>query len=245
MAKDIYEMVIEAPEIAAAARPGQFVNLRLSSRLDPLLRRPISFHKIDAAAGTFTILYLIAGQGTALLSRMEAPSEIDVLGPLGNGWTCSFPGVHAVLIGGGIGAAPLYPLAQALRDAGKEVQLILGAKSGGSLTDTAPYTALGVDVRVATDDGSAGFHGFATQLLEQAIAEDRCDYLYACGPQGMLRQAEAIALAHQIPGQVSTETHMGCGLGVCLLCPSKMKAGGYKRTCIDGPVFPIGALDYA
>ena len=244
VAKDICEMTLAVPGIAAVARPGQFVNLRLSEKLDPLLRRPISLHDIDPQAGTITMLYLVVGKGTEMMRQMEEGETIDVLGPLGNGWTCEFAGENAVLVGGGIGIAPLYPLARSLREAGKQVRLIVGAKSKAYLTDISAYEALGVDVRIATDDGSAGHHGFVTQLVEDAIAEGVCEQLYACGPKPMLRFVEKIALEQNVPGQVSTESHMGCGLGVCLLCPNKVKAGGYKRTCVDGPVFAIGELDY-
>ncbi len=244
VAKNIYEMVIEAPDIAKAAKPGQFVNLRLSEKLDPLLRRPISLHGIDAETGTFTMLYLIVGEGTTMMSKMEIGDTIDVLGPLGNGWNCEFEGQYAVLVGGGIGVAPLYPLAKALVEQGKQVQLIMGAKSKEYLTDTDAYEKLGVEVNIATDDGSAGTKGFVTEVLVDSIHTGKCDFIYACGPTPMLRFVEKTALEHQVSGQVSTESHMGCGLGVCLLCPKKVKAGGYKRTCVDGPVFAIGELDY-
>lgn len=244
VAKDIYEMVLEAPEIAKAARPGQFVNLRLSNKLDPLLRRPISLHGIDPEKGTITMLYLIVGKGTAMMRDMEAGAVIDVLGPLGNGWNCNFEGRYAVLIGGGIGIAPLYPLAKALTKAGKTVELIVGAKNKEYLTDLSLYETADVRVTVTTDDGSAGIKGFVTEALANSIQEKTCDYIYACGPLPMLKFVEKLAIANKKPGQVSTESHMGCGLGICLLCPSKVTAGGYKRTCTDGPVFEIGELDY-
>lgn len=244
VAKDIYEMVLEAPKIAKAARPGQFVNLRLSDKLDPLLRRPISLHGIDPEKGTITMLYLIVGKGTAMMRDMEAGTVIDVLGPLGNGWNCDFEGKYAVLIGGGIGIAPLYPLAKALAEAGKTVELIVGAKNKEYLTDLSIYETAGVRVTVTTDDGSAGIKGFVTEALANSIQAETCDYIYACGPLPMLKFVEKLAISNKKPGQVSTESHMGCGLGICLLCPSKVTAGGYKRTCTDGPVFEIGELDY-
>ena len=244
IAKDIFEMVLEVPQIAKAAKPGQFVNLRLSGKLDPLLRRPISLHDADPRKGTITMLYLIVGEGTAMMKDMECGSTIDVLGPLGNGWTCSFEGSYAVLIGGGIGIAPLYPLARELAKSGKKVELIVGAKNKDYLTDVRPYEDLGATVTITTDDGTAGIKGFVTTALANSIKSNKCDFVYACGPVPMLRFVEKIALENKVPGQVSTESHMGCGLGVCLLCPSKMKAGGYKRTCTDGPVFAIGELDY-
>lgn len=244
VAKDIYEMVLETPEIAKKAKPGQFVNLRLSDKLDPLLRRPISIHGIDPEKGTITMLYLIVGKGTVMMRDMEAGTTIDVLGPLGNGWNCDFEGSHAVLIGGGIGIAPLYPLAQSLVEAGKTVELIVGAKNKEYLTDLSLYESIGVSITVTTDDGSAGRKGFVTEALKDSILAGTCDYIYACGPLPMLKFVEKLAISHNKPGQVSTESHMGCGLGICLLCPSKVTAGGYKRTCTDGPVFEIGELDY-
>jgi dihydroorotate dehydrogenase electron transfer subunit len=244
-AQNIWLMKIYAPEIAAVARPGQFVNIRLSEQLDPLLRRPISLHGIDPENGTISMLYMVVGRGTEQLTKMEPEASINVLGPLGNGFCTEFAGDQAILLGGGIGVAPLYPLAQALVAKGKSVRLLVGAKSQEYLSDTKPYQELGVTVEISTDDGSYGYHGFVTELLEKAIAEHACEYLYACGPTPMLRAIESKALEHGVKGQVSTESHMGCGLGVCLCCPNKVKAGGYKKTCEDGPVFEIGVLDYA
>ena len=243
-AKSIYEMDLYVPEIAKMSKPGQFVNLRLTGKLDPLLRRPISLHRIDPEAGTITMLYMVVGEGTTMMSEMEPGETIDVLGPLGNGWNLDMSGENAVVIGGGIGIAPLYPLIKSLKESGKNVELIMGAKNADYLTDPSIYENLGATVTVTTDDGTAGTKGFVTTALKNSIRAGKCDHIYACGPKPMLRFVEQIALDHNIPGQVSTESHMGCGLGICLLCPSKMKDGGYKRTCTDGPVFMIGELDY-
>lgn len=244
VAKTIYEMTLYVPEIAKRAKPGQFVNLRLTGKLDPLMRRPISLHEINPDNGTIKMLYMVVGEGTTMMSRMEAGETIDTLGPLGNGWNTDISGKYAVVIGGGIGIAPLYPLVKALREAGKNVEVIMGAKSEDYLTDEKIYTDLGAAVTVTTDDGSAGVKGFVTTALAKSIEAGKCDYVYACGPKPMLKFVEKTALEASVPGQVSTESHMGCGLGVCLLCPTKMKVGGYKRVCTDGPVFAIGELDY-
>lgn len=244
VAKTIYEMTLYVPEIAKKAKPGQFVNLRLTGKLDPLMRRPISLHEINPDKGTIKMMYMVVGKGTTMMSEMEKGETIDVLGPLGNGWNVDMDGEYAAVIGGGIGIAPLYPLVKALREAGKKVEVIMGAKSEEYLTDKTIYTDLGATVTVTTDDGSAGTKGFVTTALAQSIEAGKCDYVYACGPKPMLQFVEKTALQNNVPGQVSTESHMGCGLGVCLLCPTKMKAGGYKRVCTDGPVFAIGELDY-
>lgn len=243
-ASNIWRMDIHAPEIAAASRPGQFLNVRISDQLDPLLRRPISFHRIDPAEGNISLLYMVVGRGTELLTQKKQGESIDLLGPLGNGFNTEMEGSKAILLGGGIGIAPLLPLAQALIAGGKSVRLLVGAKNEASLTNTKLFGSLGASVEIATDDGSFGYHGFVTALLEKAVQEDACDCLYMCGPTPMLKAAERIALANHVKGQVSTESRMGCGLGVCLCCPVKIKTGGYKRTCKDGPVFEIGVLDY-
>lgn len=244
IAEDTYEMILKTPGIADAARPGQFVNLRLSEKLDPLLRRPISLHNVDAGEGTISMLYMVVGKGTHMMSEFEEGETVDVLGPLGNGWDTEREGEYHVLVGGGIGVAPLYPLAKDLISKGKKVELIVGAKSSKFLTDTSIYDDIGVKVTVTTDDGSAGIKGFVTTALAASIEKGQCDQIYACGPKPMLKFVEKLALEKDVDGQVSTESHMGCGLGVCLLCPTSVKAGGYKRTCTDGPVFAIGELDY-
>lgn len=244
IAEDTYEMILKTPGIAEAAKPGQFVNLRLSDKLDPLLRRPISLHDVDTGEGTISMLYMVVGKGTRMMTEFEEGEIIDVLGPLGNGWDTEREGNYYVLVGGGIGVAPLYPLARELKSKGKNVELIVGAKSAKYLTDTSIYEDIGVKVTVTTDDGTAGIKGFVTAALSTSIDAGECDQIYACGPKPMLKFVEKIALEKNVSGQVSTESHMGCGLGVCLLCPTSVKAGGYKRTCTDGPVFEIGELDY-
>jgi len=148
LAKDVYEMELEVPGIAKLAKPGQFVNLRLSDKLDPLLRRPISLHRIDVEKGTITMMYLVVGEGTTMMKNMEIGETIDVLGPLGNGWNTEAEGEHAVLIGGGIGVAPLYPLAKELVAKAKKVEVIIGAKSKDYLADYSAYEAMGAVVTV-------------------------------------------------------------------------------------------------
>lgn len=244
VARDIFCMELAAPEIAAQSAPGQFVNIRLGEKLEPLLRRPISLHDINVEKGSISMLYLVVGAGTKQMTKMKEGELLDVLGPLGNGFRLDFKGESAVLVGGGIGIAPLFPLARALRERGKSVSLAVGAKNEEFLMDLSAYQAIGVDTYIVTDDGSSGKQGFATDIMSELKENGKCDYVYACGPTPMLRVLEKIAEEKGISGQVSTESHMGCGLGVCLCCPNKVKKGGYKRTCVDGPVFEIGEIDY-
>ena len=243
-AKGIWRMDIQAPHIASSSKPGQFVNVKVTDQLDPLLRRPISLYGIDSASGTISLLYLVVGRGTELMSKMEEGDSVDIVGPLGNGFDLDVPGTRIVLLGGGIGIAPLYPLAQGLIAKGKDVKLLFGAKDKDSIAGTKPFEKLGIPVEISTDDGSFGYHGFVTDLLEQTLAQGGCDYLFICGPTPMIKVAQQLLARGGVAGQVSTESRMGCGLGVCLCCPIKVKSGGYKRVCKDGPVFDIEVLDY-
>lgn len=241
---DIWRMHISAPGIAAAAEPGQFVNIRLVKNLDPLLRRPISLHRIDKDNGTIDLLYLIVGRGTKMLSQMEAGEEIDLLGPLGKGFNLEFPGDKALILGGGIGIAPLFPLMHHLVTEKKTIKLLIGAKNKESIVDMNLYKQQGIPFRCATDDGSLGHRGFITDILKEEVEQGDWDYIYACGPMPMLKTVEAIAEENKIRGEVSIEENMGCGLGVCLCCSCKSKEGGYKKVCDDGPVFEMGVIDY-
>lgn len=242
--KDIWRMEISASEIAVAAQPGQFVNVRLHDRMEPLLRRPISLHGIDKGKGTIAFLYLVVGKGTEMMTQMTVGEEINLLGPLGRGFSLDFEGKEAILIGGGIGSAPLYPLMQSLRQCGKEVTLILGARSKESIVELECYEDLGVTCKVATEDGSMGVKGFVTSILEDELKNGGCDYLYTCGPIPMLRAIEDMAAQYGVKGEISTEAHMGCGLGLCLSCSVPGKDGRNRKVCQAGPVFRLGELNY-
>lgn len=244
MGQDIWRMEISAPQIAAASAPGQFVNVRLHEHAEPLLRRPISLHGIDQEKGTIAFLYLVVGKGTEMMTKMAEGQDINLLGPLGKGFSLDFKGERAIVIGGGIGSAPLYPLMQELRKKGKQVTLVLGARNKESIVALDLYHAIGAECRIATEDGSMGTKGFVTTILEQEIKGEACDYLYACGPIPMLRAVEDMAEQYGIKGEISTEAHMGCGLGICLSCSVKGKDGKNRKVCQAGPVFRLGELSY-
>ena len=242
--RDIWRMEIEAPGIANAAQIGQFVNVRVNGTIEPLLRRPISFHGIDKERGQIAFLYLVVGKGTALMTKMQPRSEIDLVGPLGRGFSPDFDGEKALVVGGGIGSAPLYPLLQALLKEGKTPKLLLGAADIRSIVGITLYDELDVDIAVATDDGSLGEKGFVTSLVERELAAGGYDYIYGCGPLPMLQALEELSGKYQVPGEISTEAHMGCGLGICLSCAAKGKDGKNRKVCQDGPVFRLGELSY-
>lgn len=242
--RDIWRMEIEAPSIAQAAKIGQFVNVRVNDTIEPLLRRPISLHGIDPERGKIAFLYLVVGKGTEMMTKMAPRDDINLVGPLGHGFNADFNGNKALVIGGGIGSAPLYPLLQALLKKGKKPTLLLGAADIWSIVGLSLYDELDIDIAVATDDGSVGEKGYVTDMAKRELASGKYDYIYACGPVAMLKVVEELSTEYGVPGEISTEAHMGCGLGICLSCTAKGKDGKNRKVCQDGPVFRLGELSY-
>ena len=225
LAKGIWEMKLSGctPE----CRPGQFVNLMIGGCY---LRRPISV--CDWQDSILTLAYKIVGKGTRAMSEMNPGAEIDALAPLGNGFDTSVPCAGALLVGGGIGCAPLFKLSRALRAQGKDVTLVAGFRASDEIYYKEEFEALGVKVLIATEDGSAGVKGFVTDAIR--YENPSYDYIYACGPMPMMR---ALCSVTDAPGQMSLEERMGCGFGICMGCTCKTMTGG-KRICKEGPVFP-------
>ena len=236
-----YLMWLEAPDIATAAQPGQFVMVYCGE--DTLLRRPLSVHRIDE--DKFALLFKVVGVGTQWLSRCKMGDSIVIYGPLGNGFYIDSGINNLLLVAGGIGIAPLCFLADEALKAGKKVTLIMGARSADYLLPISTPQSLfnegvqpsNIHVVNATDDGSEGFKGLATDLIP-AYA-DGADQIFACGPVAMYR---TIAADHNDkygrPVQISLEIMMGCGIGVCYGCTIKTKKG-LKQVCKDGPVFGL------
>ncbi len=222
VARDVFRMVL-AGDVSAVTAPGQFVNLALAGRY---LRRPISV--CDCDGRSVTILYKVVGKGTAQMANMAAGERMDVLTGLGNGFDVSAARGHTLLIGGGIGAAPLYWLARELKARGKKTTAVLGFNSAQDVYYQNEFAALCDRVVIATADGSEGVKGFVTD----AMAGLSCDYLYTCGPEPMLK---AVFRTSATSGQFSFEERMGCGFGACMCCSCKTVTG-YKRICRDGPV---------
>ena len=224
---DVWELVLTG-DASAVTAPGQFVNLKLPERF---LRRPISI--CDWTADSLTLLVKEAGEGTQALVRMAPGTELDVLSGLGNGFDLrpEVTGPRPVLVGGGIGAAPLYGLARRMRTAGRAFSVALGFRSEREAFYLEEFAALGAEVLVATEDGSFGARGFVTDVLS---AFSRGVYVLACGPTPMLRAV----CGHPgvTGGQFSFEARMACGFGACVGC-SIPTADGPRRVCRDGPIF--------
>ncbi len=242
-----------APSLAQAAVPGQFIHIRCGEDSDPLLRRPISIHAVYRRSGLVKIMFQVVGQGTTWLAGRR-DGLLDVMGPLGRGFTTltgEQTGTAAVprlvVVGGGIGAAPLYFLLQELARAGnaQQVKVLLGARNAEHLLIHNAVKLLGFSVGVATDDGSAGYHGPVTDLLAEEL-QLKLDYVYACGPAPMLKTLCGMLQYAGVPGEVSVEERMACGVGACLSCVCRVKdAGGmetYRHACVDGPVFAAGEV---
>ncbi|HSW09619.1 MAG TPA: dihydroorotate dehydrogenase electron transfer subunit [Bacillota bacterium] len=224
-------MVLHAPAIAAAAGPGQFVHLRAHDSFHPLLRRPLSVARCDRSAGTLVLIYRVIGEGTTRLADRRPGDWIDLLGPLGRGFRLA-PGLTPLLVAGGVGVAPLIFLAEECVRKGRAVEVLAGARSASLLVGEEDLRELGVKCCPATDDGSRGYRGPVTGLLEGRL-DGRA--LYASGPPGMLRQVQQ--LAGEVPAQLCIEATMACGVGACRGCACRARGGAHRLVCTDGPVF--------
>lgn len=223
IAGGIFRMELEG-DSRAFVSAGQFANVLVDSRY---LRRPIS--ACDLTENSLTLVYRVAGGGTRDMSEWRAGRMVDALTGLGNGFDISGGFKKPLLIGGGMGAAPLYALAKALARQGRAPAVALGFADAISAILTRDFAALGCDVRVATLDGSLGERGLVTDILPSGY-----DAWFACGPEPMLKAVHA--LCGESGGQMSFEERMGCGFGACVGCSRRTK-NGYKRVCADGPVF--------
>ena len=214
-------------DTSAVTAPGQFVNIELPGKY---LRRPISV--CDWRDGGLELLVKEAGAGTKELVRLPAGTRLDVLTGLGNGFDLSQGEEPVVLVGGGIGAAPLYGLAKRMLERGRRPVLVLGFRSREDAFYREEFAALGLEVHTATEDGSLGVRGFVTDVLKNDLPD--CRYVMACGPTPMLK---ALCLLPQLTGgQFSFEARMGCGFGACVGCTIQTKKG-LRRVCKDGPIF--------
>ena len=231
---------LEAPGVAPTAGPGQF--LMVCCGRDTLLRRPLSVHRVDG--GRLALLFTVVGKGTRWLSQSKAGDAVDIFGPLGSGFTLNPDAKNLLLVAGGIGIAPLRFLADVALKEGKKVTLIAGARSAASLPPVSPpqefFSEGGLPsnfhVVNATDDGSEGFKGLATDLIPAYAGG--ADQLFACGPVAMYRTMARMPELKGKPVQVSLEIMMGCGMGVCYGCTIKTR-NGLKQVCQDGPVFNL------
>jgi dihydroorotate dehydrogenase electron transfer subunit len=226
---------------------GQFVMLSAgaltgASRTDPLLPRPMAVYREAGADSEIEILFKRHGRGTTLLAEVAPGDRVRLVGPLGRGFTLPGTGERAVIVAGGTGIASVYELAARCRLQGQAPRVLLGARSAGDLMGEGDFAGLGVDVEIATEDGSRGHAGLVTELLETVLGEEPRARVYACGPTPMMRRAAQVAAAAGRPCVASLENPMACGFGVCLGCAAPLADGGIALVCRDGPVFDAASI---
>lgn len=246
-------LTFEEPHLASQAAPGQFLMLLLPGLRDPLLPRP--FAVWDVEGSRVEVLYRVVGKGTGLLAGLRAGEALQVLGPLGKGFRLPQPHVSCLFVAGGVGIASLFWAAKGCAGAGNPTTLLYGGRDREEILPLDSLEAMGVRVRIATEDGSLGHRGLVTDLLKDHLTgsgnEGRgLEQAFVCGPPGMLSRAAGLLLGARIDGQVSLEARMACGYGVCQGCVARTAdpraEGGwrYRKVCTDGPVFGISEVDW-
>jgi len=265
MARNTYRLRLHCPEMARRIVPGQFFMIRPAKGTDPLLGRPFAlFDTYDDEQGQpagFDFGYVTIGKLTSLMPNWKVGDEVTLWGPLGNGFPAVPEGTkHLMFVAGGIGQTPFLAMtreALGLRQYGsptrpsetrpQKVSLCYGARSADYLAGLNDFAIDSLDLQVATDDGSQGHHGYVTDLLKQALASD-CppDLIYCCGPEPMMHAVQKIAAAANVSCWLSLETPMACGIGICFSCVAKIQqddgSWDYRRTCLEGPVFPAAKI---
>jgi len=220
-------------------KPGQFINLKVNENFDPLLRRPFSI--FDHDQGTIKAIIKKIGRGTSILAQKTSQKEIDYLGPLGKPFNLLKKG-KALLIGGGVGNAPLFFLAKELTKNNIRLSFIYGTKTKRDIFLEANYRSLVNNFLVATEDGSQGEKGLVTDLASQICQKEKFDKIYTCGPTSMMQKIVKL-FGKNIPIEVSLENYFGCGIGLCSGC-TVQTTDGLKRACVDGPVFEGQKIDW-
>lgn len=240
LAPGYYGFTVLAPEIAAAAKPGQFIQVNIGELEvnDPLLPRPISLFRRNQSEGCISFIFKVLGRGTGILSGKKKGELLNIRGPIGNGFSIDKASRSVFCVAGGIGMPPLFFLAEEIIRTAPQtrVTLFYGGRTKLDLLALECWAGLGIEVAAATDDGSFGYKGLITDLVSEKIKTAPPGFLAACGPQPMLKAVQELAATMKIPCQLSLEAHMACGVGACLGCACETSRG-YRRVCVDGPVF--------
>ena len=239
IAGGMYKLRLEAPNVAGNARPGQFIHIKVPGDRSRLLRRPISIYDACHKKGYVEIVFQVVGEGTRLLSAVKTGDFLDVLGPLGNGFSVSGDTRHLFVVGGGCGAAPVKFAASRFNFTGRSC--FIGFKSGDAAYDLQEFENSCDSLLIATEDGSIGYKGLITEVLEDELKRNLPDLMLACGPVPMMKAIQQMAEKYRVPCQLLLEERMGCGIGACMTCACAVRDDEdgfiYKRVCKDGPVF--------
>ena len=226
---DVWRMSIYAPKQAKEAQLGQFCNVRVTGGTG-----------FDVKAGTIDLLYRVVGKGTELMTKLQEGDTLDCLGPLGQAFTTAD---RMLLVGGGVGIAPMLCIADRLQP-GQEAHVILGFRNASESFWADLFKDSPVTVHITTDDGSLGTKGYPTTVMETLMKEEQFDAVLTCGPTPMMKGVAAVAQQMEVPCQVSLEERMGCGTGGCVGCACQGKSGTRYKVCKDGPVFPAEEVFY-
>jgi dihydroorotate dehydrogenase electron transfer subunit len=265
LARDTYRIRFECPAIARRIVPGEFLMVRLAGLNDPLLGRPLALYDTvqDSAGVAFAIdvVYLTLGKMTHSLAYYRAGDELDVWGPLGNG----FPLIatdHVIMVAGGIGQTPFKALGQEYLGSrrygdpprivppAKRCTMCYGVRTADLSAGVPDFLAAGINVRLSSDDGTIGHHGLVTELLRQQLDETRDEdrLVVCCGPEPMMHAVSDLCLSNNVRCLVSLETPMACGIGVCFSCVTKVRqpdgSWDWKRTCVEGPIFDAARIEW-
>jgi dihydroorotate dehydrogenase electron transfer subunit len=264
IARDTWQVRVRAPELARSARPGQFFMVRLADCNDPLIGRALALYDAHRDAhGELTDLsmaYVVKGKFTSALARCGVGTKLDLWGPLGNAFSTE-PCKHLVMVAGGVGITPMLRLASAALGEetccnestptpfAKKVSLCYGARTASYLAGLDSFTARGVEVHIATEDGSLGHRGRVTDTLNHLLDTSSDGVRIACcGPEPMMEGVSQIAHQRGVPCEVSLETPMACGIGICFTCVAKIRQSDgswdYRRTCVEGPIFPAESIEW-
>jgi len=246
LSQDYFSLTFSPVSRADRCGPGQFIHLLLPST-DVTFRRAFSVASVSEDSKELEIIFRVVGRGTTLLADLAKGDRVNILAPLGNGFTIPRKSERVLLIGGGIGFPPMLFLASRLLAKGHAADKIVffyGGRSKDDLLERTRIKKLGVRFHPVTEDGSFGEKGLVTQPVERVISETTGERMrmYACGPEPMLKAVETLGVKYGIPGEISVEAPMPCGFGVCLGCVLPLTAGGYTRVCTDGPVYPFGEV---
>jgi len=235
---NIFVLTFRAAELASTCQPGQFINIKVNDLVYPLLRRPFSVYM--TVRDEVKIIFNVVGEGTQILSTKNKGEFIDIVGPLGHPFTTDGDYDTALLVGGGLGVAPLPAITTAIRGK-KEIVTFLGSRTGSQIVDR--YLE---NVHLATDDGTRGFHGTVVELLRNKLGTGkfRKPKIFACGPNAMLKSLSVLTRESEIQCEVSLETAMACGIGICQGCPVERVESEkkYSLVCKEGPVFDVSTI---
>lgn len=235
--EDTFLLLLHSPELPEI-KAGQFVNIKVEDSPSTFLRRPISVHDVDMEKGLLYLMIKIAGKGTAKLATLREGDQLNVLLPLGNSFTLPQQG-RCLLIGGGVGIAPLFHLAKELKSKGIDTVVLIGTRTEKDIVLKDEFEKY-AKVYYTTEDGSFGEQGYPTQ---HSLLKESFDYIFCCGPSPMMKAVAQYAYANNINCEVSLENSMACGIGACLCCVNDTKEG-HKCVCTDGPVFNINDLKW-